>query len=122
MVSRKDLKRAYRERTIPSGVFQVRNAVNGKVLLGSSLNLEGVFNRHRFQLTVGGHPNQALQRDWNMYGPDSFVFEVLEVVRVKDDPNFDLNDELTLLEQIWLEKLQPFGERGYNTDSRIRQV
>ncbi len=122
MVSRKDLKRAYRERTIRSGVFQVRNAVNGKVLLGSSLNLEGVFNRHRFQLSVGGHPNRALQHDWNTYGPDSFVFEVLEVVQGKDDTNFDLNDELTLLEQIWLEKLQPFGERGYNTDSRIRQV
>ncbi len=122
MVSRKDLKRAYKERKIPSGVFQIKNAVNGKVLLGSSLNLEGVFNRHRFQLSAGGHPNRALQRDWNMDGPDSFVFEVLEVVQVKDDPNFDLNDELTLLEQIWLEKLQPFGERGYNTDSRIRQV
>jgi group I intron endonuclease len=122
MVSRKDLKRAYRERKVPSGVFQVRNEVNGKVLLGSSLNLEGVFNRHRFQLSIGGHPNRVLQRDWNLYGPESFVFEVLELVQGKDDPNFDLNDELTLLEQIWLEKLQPFGERGYNTDSRIRQV
>lgn len=122
MVSRKDLKRAYKERKIPSGVFQVKNIANGKVLLGSSLNLEGVFNRHRFQLSAGGHPNRVLQRDWNTYGPDSFVFEVLEVVQVKDDPNFDLNDELTLMEQIWLEKVQPFGERGYNTDSRIRQA
>jgi len=26
-----------------------------------------------------------------------------------------LKDELTLLEQIWIEELQPFGERGYNT-------
>jgi hypothetical protein len=41
--------------------------------------------------------------------------------KIKDDPNFNLNDELTLLEQIWLEKLRPFGELGYNTDTNIRQ-
>ncbi len=122
MISRKDIKRAYKERKRPSGVFQVRNTANGKVLLGSSLNLEGVFNGHRFKLSIGRHPNRALQSDWDEYGPESFVFETLEVVPEKDDANFNLNDELTLLEQIWLEKLQPFGERGYNTDSRIRQV
>ena len=62
------------------------------------------------------HRNKELQKEWNEYGPNKFVFEILEVVQDKDDPNFNLNDELTLLEQIWLEKLQPFGERGYNPD------
>lgn len=47
--------------------------------------------------------------------PQKFVFEILEVVTVKDDPNFNLSDEVKLLEQLWLEKLQPYGERGYNT-------
>jgi hypothetical protein len=122
MPSRKEIKRAYKERKRPAGVFQLRNTVNGKILLGSSLNLEGVFNGHRFKLSAGGHPNRVLQKEWNEYGPDAFAFELLEVVQEKEDPNFDLNDELTLLEQIWLEKLQPFGERGYNTDFRIRQV
>lgn len=59
---------------------------------------------------------------WNEYGPDKFVFEILEVVKVKDASGFNLDDELTLLERIWIDKLQPFGERGYNTDSNIRQA
>lgn len=122
MKSKKDLKREYQERPKPAGVFQVKNTVNGKVLLGSSLNLEGVLNGHQFMLTMGGHRNQALQQEWNEYGPDKFVFEILDVVQVKDEPNFKLSDELTLLEQIWLEELQPFGERGYNTNTRIRQA
>jgi group I intron endonuclease len=122
MKSREDLKREYKERRKPAGIFQVRNTVNGKVLLGSSLNLEGPLNSHKFMLTIGRHRNEALQKDWNQVGPDKFVFEILEVVKVKDDPGFNLEDELTLLEQIWLEKLQPFGERGYNTDTRIRQA
>ncbi len=120
--SRQDIKRDYRERKKPAGIFQVKNTANGKVLLGSSLNLEGPLNSHKFMLTIGRHRNEALQREWNEYGPERFVFEILEVVKVKDDPDFNLSDELELLEQIWIEKLQPFGERGYNTDSHIRQA
>jgi hypothetical protein len=47
-------------------------------------------------------------------GPGAFTFEILEVVKPSDEPTFCLEDELTLLEQIWMEKLRPFGERGYN--------
>ncbi|MCB0213769.1 MAG: GIY-YIG nuclease family protein [Anaerolineae bacterium] len=122
MKSKKDLKREYKERQKPAGVFQVKNSVNGKVFLGSSLNLEGSLNKHKFILTIGNHRNKAMQADWREYGSEKFVFEVLEVVKVKDDPSFNLSDELTLLEQIWLEELQPFGERGYNTDTDIREV
>jgi len=73
-------------------------------------------------LKIGSHRNKALMEDWNEYGLDAFSFEVLEVVQVRDDPNFNLNDKLTLLEMIWLEKLQPVGENGYNTRERIRQA
>ena len=122
MKSKQDLKREYRERKKPAGVFLIKNTVNGRVLLGSSLNLEGPLNRHRFLLTIGQHRNADLQRDWNEHGPDNFVFEILETVEIKDDPNFSLNDELTILEQIWVEKLQPFGPQGYNTEQKIRQA
>ena len=122
MKSKQDIKREYKERKKPAGVFQVKNTANGKVLLGSSLNLEGPLNSHKFMLTIGKHRNEALQKEWNQHGAEKFVFEVLEEVKVKDDPDFSLEDELTLIEQIWLEKVQPFGERGYNVDSKIRQA
>lgn len=120
--SRKELNKEYQERIKPAGVFQIKNAANGKVLLGSSLNLEGPLNRHRFMLRTGSHTNKALQKDWDEFGPSQFVFEILEEVKRKDDPSFNLKDELTLLEMIWLEKLQPFGERGYNVNARIREA
>lgn len=122
MKSREEIKREYKERPKPAGVFQVKNTANGKVLLGSSLNLEGPLNSHKFMLSIGRHRNEALQRDWNEFGEEKFVFEILEVVKVKEDPNFDMDQELTLLEEIWLEKLQPFGDRGYNTGPKIRQA
>ncbi len=122
MKTREELKREYRERKKPAGVFQIKNTANGKILLGSSLNLEGPLNAHKFMLTIGSHRNEALQADWSKYGADRFVFEILETVEVKDDPDFNLKDELTLLEEIWIEKLQPFGDKGYNKDRRIRQA
>jgi hypothetical protein len=118
---RKSLIREYKERRKAAGVFRIRNSANGKLLLGSSLNLEGWSNRHKFQLAAGMHPNGTLQEEWNAYGPEKFIFEVLEEVKVSDDPDFSVEDELTLLEQIWWEKLEPVGDKGYNPDCRIRQ-
>ena len=120
--SRRELNREYAERIKPAGVYQVKNLVNAKVLLGSSLNLEGPLNRHKFMLKIGSHTNKVLQQDWNELGAEKFAFEILEEVKRKDDPKFNLDDELTILEMIWLEKLQPFGERGYNLSERIREA
>jgi hypothetical protein len=119
---KKNLIRQYKEREVPAGIFQVKNVSTGMVFLGSSLNIDGSLNRHRFQLSAGMHPVQSLQRDWNTYGPEKFLFEVLETVKRTDDPDFNLEEELTLLEQIWIEKLHPEGEAGYNTSTVIRQV
>lgn len=122
MTSRRDLKRDYQERPKQAGVFQIKNTINGKVLLGSSLNLDGPLNLHKFQLTMGNHRNRALQQDWNSFGADAFVFEIIDIVKVTDDPFFNVGDELTLLEQIWIEELNPVGERGYNVSPSIRQA
>jgi len=122
MKTKQEIKREYKDRKVSSGIFQVKNTANGKILLGSSLNLDGPLNSHKFMLTIGKHRNEELQKDWDTFGAGKFVFEILEVVKVKDDPNFNLTDELTLLEQIWIEKLQPFGERGYNVGMKIRQA
>lgn len=119
--TRKELNREYVERVKPAGIYQVKNIANGKMLLGSSLNLEGPLNRHKFMLKIGSHTNKTLQADWNELGQNTFVFEVLEEVKMKEDPNFNLQDELTLLEMIWLEKLQPV-ENGYNLNARIREA
>jgi hypothetical protein len=119
--TRQEIKREYKERKKPAGVFQVKNLRNGKMLLGSSLNLEGALNRHKFDLRMRSHRNIALQKDWDAMGPEAFAFEILEEAKIRDVPHFDLGDELTLLEQIWIENLQPFS-KGYNVEPKIRQA
>lgn len=122
MQSRKDIVREYKERQKPAGVFQVKNTENGKFLLASSMNIEGSLNKHKFMLKTGGHSNKALQNDWKKYGADAFVFEMLEVIDASEKPDLNLDDELTLIEQIWVEELDPFGENGYNDRTKIREA
>jgi hypothetical protein len=55
-----------------------------------------------------------LQQEWREFGAEAFVFEVLEVLEKKEDGYFDIKDALKKLEAEWVERLQPFGERGYN--------
>ena len=117
----KKLKREFKEASTEAGIFLITNTANGKLYLGSSLNLHGPLNKYGFMLSRGAHINKALQADWNKFGSDLFTFEIVEVVERKDDANFKIEDELTLLEEIWVEKEKPFSERGYNDRKRIRE-
>lgn len=118
---RAELQQQYAQRKPLAGIFLVTNTVNGKVLLGSSMDLHGPLNKHRFMLSIGRHWNRTLQREFDQYGEAAFRFAIVETVKRREEPGFDMHEELALLEQIWLEKTQPFGERGYNSDPRIRE-
>jgi hypothetical protein len=120
-MNKKDLKREYKQTLRPMGVFQIRNTVNEKVFIGSTLNLDGIFNRHEFQLKAGVHQNKSLQSDWNEFSADKFEFEILEEVFPRENPDYNYESDLEVLENLWLEKYQPFGERGYNERKKTRE-
>jgi hypothetical protein len=124
---KKRLKQEYKQNPRPMGVFLIRNMVNEKVFVGVSLDLAGIINRHKFQLTMGGHPNTRLQGEWNEYGSESFAFEILDQLNPQDKPDVDYREDLAFLEDLWLEKLQPYDERGYNErklgrEERLRRI
>lgn len=88
------------------GVYVIRNIVTNKVYVGSSINTRSRLVGHRRQLRKGTHPNHHLQRAWNRYGADVFVFEVLEHCSVTDR---------LVREQFWINTLDACNEdRGYN--------
>src|SRR5262245_42156024 len=112
--TKKELIKEYKQNPPPMGVYQIRNLANEKILVGTSQNLSGIFDREKFQLKLGGHPNKKLQADWNEFGSDNFAFEILDELKPTENPGYDYREDLAFLEEIWLEKLQPYGERGYN--------
>jgi hypothetical protein len=116
---RKAIKREYKESYRPAGVYQLRNTANGRIFVGSSPNLPAIFNRLRLQLDAGNYLMlPELQRDWKAFGGDAFVFETLEELDPPDGPGWDPSEDLAALEKLYLEQLEPYGERGYNRPPR----
>lgn len=119
IMDKKELKQAYKQTPRPMGIFQIRNLTNEKVFVGKSENLDGIFNRNRFQLNANSHHQKQLQADWNELGADKFEFEILEELEFRE--GLDTKKELEFLEDLWLEKLEPFGEKGYNERKKTRE-
>src|SRR5215475_11966737 len=67
----------------PSGIYQIRCRRNGKVYVGSSIDIEVRWKTHRRELTKRTHCNRYLQGAWIRYGARCFDFLVLELVDVK---------------------------------------
>ncbi len=113
-MDKKSLKKQYKETLQPMGVFKIQNKVNGKILLISSNNMPGRINREKFQLDMGSNQNTGLQQDYKEFGKDNFAFEIVDQLKPKEDPAYNYTDDLAVLESMWLDKLQPYGDKGYN--------
>jgi len=60
------------------GIYRIKNLVNNKCYYGSSKNIEKRCLRHKNELNKKTHINCVLQRAWDKYGEDNFLFEVVE--------------------------------------------
>ncbi len=120
MDRRKTLIREYKENPPPPGIFQITNTANGKIFIGKGLNVQGKLNSNQAQLEFQGHRNKELQADWNEYGPEKFVFEVLDHLDEDAARDGRQAEELAALEELWLDKLQPYGDKGYNRKPKVR--
>jgi hypothetical protein len=114
MKTRKEIIDEYKRTKSQIGVFQIRNKTNNKVFVESSLDLVAIWNRLRFQLNMGSHPNTELQKDWKALGEENFAYEILSEIQQDDTVQMDYRKEAKKLEAMFIEELQPFGERGYH--------
>ena len=113
-MDRKSKIKEYKDTPRPMGVFQIINKVNGKILIGSGSNLPAILNRFKAELKMGNCRNVVLQKEWKEFGPEAFIFEELEILKPLDNPSYDPTEDLRFLEERWIEKLKPFGAKGYS--------
>lgn len=91
-----------------SGIYQIRNLVDGKIYVGSAFNLLKRRAQHRCRLNSKNHGNCHLQNAWNKYGENNFVFEVLEFIPLD-------NEILKKRETYYIQKLNVCDRSiGYN--------
>lgn len=59
-------------------IYFIRNILNNKIYIGSTINSKKRFNEHRRKLRKNIHHSDYLQRAWNKYGEENFIFEIKE--------------------------------------------
>ena len=100
-----------------SGVYRIRNLVNGKVYIGSSSSsIYARWHNHKSQLKLGKHHSSYFQNAFNKYGVGNFKVKILEVV-VKFETETTEQFKIRLLkrEQNWLDVYESFcRNKGYN--------
>jgi len=89
-----------------SGVYGIFNSYDGKVLVGSTIDLHKRWIHHRCTANTNQHANPHFQNAWLRDGSDSFEFRILELC--------DLSS-LKPREDYWMSfyrSVEP--DRGYN--------
>lgn len=87
------------------GIYFIVCKANCRIYVGSAVSISRRWYYHRSSLRGGYHPNQHLQRAWDKYGAGEFEFVIVEICH---------SDELLKREQVYINMLQPFNERGFN--------
>jgi group I intron endonuclease len=90
-----------------SGIYQIRNLVNGKLYIGSTGGFRERWNTHLRLLRRDSHHSWKLQKDFNVYGEGSFEFSPLIICKEAD---------LAFFEQRILEIFDAVAT-GYNISS-----
>ena len=60
------------------GIYRITCSITGKFYIGSAANMQTRWAGHRSYLSRGKHHSKHLQYAWSKYGPDVFIFEVIE--------------------------------------------
>src|SRR5699024_10047733 len=88
-------------------VYSITNTKNSKKYIGSTVDYEERVKSHLRGLRGGYHDNRKLQKDFNIYGEESFKFEILH--EIKDD----IDRERFKLEEQAVKFYESY-ETGYN--------
>jgi hypothetical protein len=113
MTSRSELKRQFKERKTPMGVFLIRSVAANRFLVRPARNLAAAMNRLMVEVTPATNPNVSLLQDWRALGPAGFEVRVLDVLEPKDEPGWDPAEDLEALASMGRERLAAEGGVGY---------
>lgn len=86
------------------GLYEIKNTVNGKRYVGSSVNVRSRAMGHRRLLDLGKHHNPHLQFSWTKHGATVFVFRLVAKLEQED---------LRPTETRWLDRIVG-GDLCYN--------
>jgi len=61
------------------GIYKIENKINGKIYIGSSINISTRLMNHKYMLRLNKHDNEYLQKSYNKHGEFNFIFNEIEL-------------------------------------------
>ena len=61
-----------------SGIYCIEHIPSGRTYIGSAVNFAGRWRMHRSTLRRGKHHSPYMQKVWDKYGEEEFVFRIIE--------------------------------------------
>ena len=110
---------SYLVKTNIAGVYKITNSANGKIYIGSALDIRERWGQHCRSAKEHKH-DLPFENALRKYGVENFKWELLEEVDILDlcrkTQRKKIRKRLLEAEQRWLDELQPFWwtDNGYN--------
>jgi group I intron endonuclease len=60
------------------GIYMIKNIIDSKIYIGSSVNIDSRKYKHFWMLNKKIHDNKYLQNAFNKFGESNFIFEIIE--------------------------------------------
>ena len=98
----------------PAAIYCITNSVNKKVYIGETTICKARWPAHKSALRTQKHGNSQLQEDWNKYGEESFIFQIIEEL-----PSDTSKDMLLEKEEEYIKQYLNEGKLLYNEQRRI---
>jgi len=73
----KEYQKEY-NKNLPAAIYKITNRKTDVVYIGQSTSYPKRWHLHKSDLRHNRHDNKQLQEDYNTYGEEAFVFEVIE--------------------------------------------
>lgn len=98
-------------------IYKIRNLVNDNFYIGSTIRPKYKRKYEHFSaLRANLHCNSYLQKSWNKYGEENFVFEVVEKLHFLEDlSKIEIGKKLIEREAYFIQTLHP----EYNLNKKI---
>lgn len=82
------------------GIYKIENIINNKFYIGSTstIGFEKRWKKHILDLNKNKHHSIYLQRSWNKYGADNFIFSIVEECS---------KDQCLIREQYYMNYMKP---------------
>jgi len=87
------------------GIYKIRNIKNDKYYIGSSIDIQDRWYQHKNSLSNNKHHSIKLQRSYNIYGENNFIYDIIE----ECDKNL-----LIAREQYYIDTYNSY-KNGYNS-------